>query len=117
MFSTPKWLSRNKEKEAIPQPMLSVEAVARPVFVVAILVVLIVCSALAVTYEAFQYRNLFNKQQIIVQQWDGFQVEWGQLLLEQSALGANNRVERVASKQLNMIAPQPSMIEIVQYER
>jgi cell division protein FtsL len=117
LFSTPKWLSRNKDKEAIPQPLLSVEAVARPVFVVAILVVLIVCSALAVTYAAFQYRNFFNQQQVLVQQWDGFQVEWGQLLLEQSSLGANNRVERVASKQLNMIAPQPGMIEIVQYER
>lgn len=115
MFSLPAWLIRGNVVTA--QPILSADAVARPVFIVAVLVVLIVCSSLAVTYSAFQYRLLFNKQQIFVQQWDEFQVEWGQLLLEQSALGTNNRVEQVARKQLQMMTPQPAMIEIVQYER
>lgn len=115
MFTKPAWLSRKRED--IAQPVLGAEAVVRPVFVVAVLVVVIVCSALAVTYSAFQYRLLFNQQQILITQWDDFQVEWGQLLLEQSALGTNNRVEQVARKQLDMMTPQPAMIEIVQYER
>ncbi|WP_293268931.1 cell division protein FtsL [Neptunomonas sp.] len=115
MFSLPVWSIKNKEVTALP--ILSIEAVARPVFIVAVLVVLIVFSSLAVTYAAFQYRLLFNKQQVFVQQWDEFQVEWGQLLLEQSTLGTNNRVEQVARKQLKMMTPQPDMIEIVQYER
>jgi cell division protein FtsL len=115
LFSLPPWLIRNKEVAALP--VLGLDAVARPVFIVSVLVVLIVCSSLSVTYSAFQYRLLFNKQQVLVQQWDEFQVEWGQLLLEQSTLGTNNRVEQVARKQLKMMTPQPAMIEIVQYER
>ncbi|WP_372739330.1 cell division protein FtsL [Neptunomonas sp.] len=115
MFSKPAWLIRNREDDT--QPVLGAEALVRPVFVIAVLVVFIVCSALAVTYSAFQYRLLFNQQQNLITQWDDFQVEWGQLLLEQSALGTNNRVEQVARKQLDMMTPQPGMIEIVQYER
>lgn len=115
MFTKPAWLTKNRDVTV--QPMLGAEVVARPVFVVAVLVAMIVCSSLAVTYSAFQYRLLFNKQQVLVQQWDEFQVEWGQLLLEQSSLGANNRVEQVARKQLQMMTPQPSMIEMVLYER
>ncbi|WP_236591067.1 cell division protein FtsL [Neptunomonas japonica] len=115
MFLLPAGLIRNKDVTTLP--VLGLDAVARPVFIVSVLVILIVCSSLSVTYSAFQYRLLFNKQQVLVQQWDEFQVEWGQLLLEQSALGTNNRVEQVARKQLKMMTPQPAMIEIVQYER
>lgn len=115
MFSKPAWLTRNRDE--IAQPVLSAEGIVRPVFVVAVLVVVIVCSALAVTYSAFQYRLLFNQQQILITQWDDFQVEWGQLLLEQSALGTNNRVEQIARQQLDMMTPQPAMVEMVQYER
>jgi cell division protein FtsL len=115
LFSLPAWLIRDKNIAVLP--VLGWDAVARPVFIVSVLVVLIVGSSLSVTYSAFQYRLLFNKQQVLVQQWDEFQVEWGQLLLEQSALGTNNRVEQVARKHLSMMTPQPAMIEIVHYER
>jgi cell division protein FtsL len=97
--------------------LLSFDEVARPVALTLLLTLIIVLSALAVTYSAFEYRMLFNKHQRLVQQWDEYQVEWGQLLLEQSALGANSRVEQVATQKLEMISPQPEMIEIVQYER
>ncbi len=106
-----------KEADEIETFLLDGELVARPTFLVSILVFLIVCSSLAVTYAAFEYRSLFNKQQRLVQQWDDFQVEWGQLLLEQSALGANSRVEMLAVQELGMTAPNPEMIEIVTYER
>ena len=108
-----------QEKAIAPQAtrLMTGEEVARPIFISLILVVAITVSALGVIYSAFEYRDLFNRQQVLVSQWDEFQVEWGQLLLEESALGANNRVERVASKQLAMMSPETNMIEIVQYER
>lgn len=77
----------------------------------------IVISALAVTYKAYEYRQLFHRQQSLLQYWDDLQVEWGQLLLEQSALGANNRVERIAQKRLAMRAPDPKNIRMVRHDR
>lgn len=105
-----------QENTAAPEVLLSGEAVARPVSVVLVLVLLIVGSAFAVIFAAYEYRVLFNQQQRLVQEWDDLQVEWGQLLLEQSALGANSRVEELARSELNMKAPAPKMTEIVEYE-
>ena len=114
MIKLPAWLAKREQQS--DAYLLNAETVARPAFVAMLLVILIVFSALAVIYSAFEYRHHFNRQQVLVQQWDEFQVEWGQLLLEQSALGANSRVERLAAKKLNMMIPEPNMIEIVQYE-
>ena len=55
---------------------------------------LVVFSALAVIYSAFLYRQAFNAQQQLFQQRDALEVEWGQLLLEQSALAAHSRIEK-----------------------
>lgn len=108
-----------KEKAKAPEMtrLMTGEELARPICISVVLVIAITASALSVIYSAYEYRDLFNRQQVLVTQWDEFQVEWGQLLLEESALGANNRVERVASKQLAMMSPETNMIEIVQYER
>lgn len=107
---------QGQEKTAEPEVLLSGEAVARPVSVVLVLVLCIVVSAFVVIFAAYEYRVLFNQQQQLVQEWDDLQVEWGQLLLEQSALGANSRVEELARAKLSMKAPTPKMTEIVEYE-
>jgi cell division protein FtsL len=97
--------------------LLSAEELARPVSLIILLVVSITVSALAVIYSSYEYRKLFNSHQSLVSQWDDFQVEWGQLLLEQSAFGANARVERIATENLHMNSPRVQQIEIVRYER
>lgn len=107
---------QSQENAAGPEVLLSGETVARPVSVVLVLVLCIVASAFAVIFAAYEYRVLFNQQQRLVQEWDDLQVEWGQLLLEQSALGANSRVEELARAKLSMKAPAPKMTEIVEYE-
>lgn len=107
---------QSQENTAGPEVLLSGETVARPVSVVLVLVLCIVASAFAVIFAAYEYRVLFNQQQRLVQEWDDLQVEWGQLLLEQSALGANSRVEELARAKLSMKAPAPKMTEIVEYE-
>ena len=97
--------------------LLTGEELARPVSLVVLLVVAITVSALAVIYSSYEYRKLFNSHQSLVSQWDDFQVEWGQLLLEQSAFGANARIERIATDSLHMNSPSVQQIEIVRYER
>ncbi|WP_227819838.1 cell division protein FtsL [Marinobacterium aestuarii] len=90
---------------------------ARPAMVLLVLVLLLVGSAMAVIFSAYQYRILFNQHQNLVANWDELQVEWGQLVLEESAWAANNRIEQIASKRLAMLVPEPGMIEIVRHER
>jgi len=43
-------------------------------------------------------------------------VEWGQLLLEQSTLGENSRVEGLAKRKLGMIVPRSENVEMISYE-
>lgn len=78
-----------------------------------ILTVLVIFSALGVVYSAYKYRQLFNQHQQFSQQRDQLQVEWGQLLLEQSALSAHNRIEKIVTGQLGMYVPAPDEIVVV----
>lgn len=96
--------------------MLGAAELVRPTAVLALLVLLVLGSALMVIYSAYEYRNLFNRHQVLSSQGDELQVEWGQLLLEESAWSANNRVETLAEKKLNMRIPEPKGIEIVRHE-
>lgn len=100
-----------------PVRLLQADELVRPAGVLLALVLLVVASAIAVIYSGFQYRELFNRHQNLVSQGDELQVEWGQLVLEESAWAANNRVEQVAGKRLDMQVPEPGMIEIVRHER
>ncbi len=78
-----------------------------------VLTVLVILSALAVIYSAYLYRQLFNEQQQMLQARDRLQVEWGQLLLEQSALAAHSRIEKVVTRKLDMYVPSPDEIVVV----
>ncbi|WP_242521685.1 cell division protein FtsL [Motiliproteus sp. SC1-56] len=79
----------------------------------ALLAVFVVLSALGVIYSAYLYRQLFNEQQQLFQVRNQLQVEWGQLLLEQSALASHSRIEQVVSEKLDMHVPSPESIVVV----
>ena len=76
------------------------------------MIAFIFISALAVIYTAYDYRRLFNQHQVLVRQSDELRIEWGQLLLEQSAWGANNRVEVLAEQRLGMKMPKAKEIRL-----
>ncbi len=80
---------------------------------VVLLVLAVVLSALAVIYNAYSYRALFHEQQVLQQRSDDLQVEWGQLLLEQSALASHSRIEKVVTEKLQMYVPSPDEIVVV----
>ncbi len=74
-------------------------------FVLAFLIALLLVSGLAVIYSKYQLRMLFNNIQKEERKLDEYAVEWGRLQLELTMLTSENRVERIAAKELGMILP------------
>ncbi|MGE5087764.1 MAG: cell division protein FtsL [Candidatus Levyibacteriota bacterium] len=74
--------------------------------------VLVAC-ALSLVTSRHQARRLFvelEREQARAHQYD---VEYGQLSLEESTWGTPSRVEKIAREQLHMQLPGPARIEIV----
>lgn len=115
---TEKWAPRPAQKQAqTPEPMLSGGELLAPVSIVGGLTLLVMISAMLVIFSAYEYRRQFNQHQVLVSQWDELQVEWGQYLLEQSVWSSHNRVETLATDQLEMVVPNTETIEIVRHEQ
>ena len=85
----------------------------RKVWLKLALVLCLITSAIMVNYISHLNRNLFSDYQMQLQERDELDVEWGQLLLEQSAFAAHARVEQVAIKKLGMRAPNSDEIALV----
>ena len=62
-------------------------------------------TGLGIVHTTFVSRQLLNARQGLEQQRNQLQVEWGRLLLEQSSLVAQGKVEEVARTQLDMDVP------------
>lgn len=99
------------------EPLLTLGQIFEQLLAVTILVLLVLSSALAVIYTSYEYRRLFHQQQTLVRESDYYRIEWGQLLLEQSAWGSNSRVEKLAAENIDMRAPDPKEIRLVRHER
>jgi cell division protein FtsL len=108
--------SHPHNKAATSLKLLTSNEIGRPLLVIVVLLMMIITTSISITYQSYQFRQLFNTQQQLVTHWDEFQVEWGQLLLEQSALGANSRVEQLAKHRLSMSVPASEKVQMVSYE-
>ncbi len=76
------------------------------IWIVFFLSLILVCSsALGVVYAVNESRHLLNELQTLGNKRNSFQVEWGQLLLEQSSLVSQGRVEDIAIAELGMKIP------------
>ncbi|SEI40100.1 cell division protein FtsL [Allopseudospirillum japonicum] len=85
--------------------------------VITVLVLGVLASAQAVIYVTHLSRTHYIGLQKAQQQRDAYQVEWGQLLLEQSAWASPARVEQVAAQQLGMQVPQIKEIRMLPLEQ
>lgn len=74
----------------------------------AILLALVMLSALAVVYSTHETRRLFVELEQLNAKRDAMNVQWGQLELEQSAWATHARVERLARGKLRMVMPNGS---------
>ncbi|MGH8320694.1 MAG: cell division protein FtsL [Gammaproteobacteria bacterium] len=81
--------------------------------VMALLVVAVFLSALAVIDARHENRMLFAQLQQARQQRDQMNVEWGQLLLEQSTWSTHARIEQMATQKLDMQIPLHPQIVVV----
>jgi cell division protein FtsL len=78
-----------------------------------VLLILLVACALALVTSQHHARKLYTelqKEQEIAKQ---LEVEWGQLQLEQSTWATHSRIERIATRNLNMGSPPPSRVQVV----
>jgi cell division protein FtsL len=83
-------------------------------FAVAALWIAVLVSSLGVISSKQQARNRFNDSQKLTKERDDLDIEWGQLLLEESTWATHGRVEQVARDDLGMSTPQAGDLRIVQ---
>ena len=78
-----------------------------------LLSLLVLASAIGVVYAKYLSRKLFVELDGLREQRDAQDVEWGQLQLEQSTLGANGRIEQLAVQRLGMRQPRPDEVFVL----
>ncbi len=86
------------------------------VLVFASLLVLTMLSGIAVVYSTHQNRYVFSELQQLKNQHNDLQVQWGQLLIEQSTFAQEGRIEKRAVEELQMILPDITEIVMVKYD-
>ena len=82
----------------------------------AVLLVLVLVSSVAVVFLRHQNRVTFLALHQAGQERDRLNVEWGQLLIEESLWSFPHRVEKDAVSQLGMKMPRPDDIRLVEYQ-
>ena len=80
----------------------------------AVLVVLVVASALGVISAQHQARKFYSELEREQVRARGLEVEWGQLQLEQSTWAAHARVEKLAREKLGMRPPAQGQVLVVE---
>lgn len=83
---------------------------------VIVLGLLVLFTALAVVDTSYRHRLTFHELQQSRVQTNDLDVQWGQLLIEQSTFGLEGRIERRATEELGMKVPDWSKIVMVRYE-
>ncbi len=82
-------------------------------FLIPVLLLLVLLSALAVVYSKHQSRKLFVELNSLQKTRDAMEVEWGQLQLEQSTWATSGRIEKLARQRLQMTQMEYEKIIIV----
>lgn len=107
----------NARRASEPASIYAWSALFSPRMVVIVMLLLFVlASGVSVVYTTSKSRYLLNQLQQLKTQRNELQVQWGQLLIEQSTFSLESRVERKASDELAMTVPKISEIVMVRYE-
>lgn len=81
-----------------------------------VLVLAVMASSLGVVWSTHKSRQLLNELQQLEKRRNLLQVEWGQLLLEQSSLVSQGRIEDKAVAELDMVVPAMENVVVVKRE-
>jgi cell division protein FtsL len=82
-------------------------------FLMLLLFVAVLVSAVGVSYSAHWNRQLLNGLFAELSVRDKAQAEWGRLILEQSTWTAQSRIESLATEQLQMRIPDAAQVRMV----
>lgn len=82
--------------------------------VLLLLLLAVMASSFAIVYGKYSSRKSFTAIEKLTKELDLYDVEWGQLQLEQNTLATHARVERLAVKKLGMVAPERESIVYLQ---
>lgn len=78
-----------------------------------ILFVLLILAALGVITAQHKARKSYIELQLQEDTAKQYEIEWGQLQLEQSTWAMHSRIEQIAEKRLNMQVPDGARIQVV----
>ena len=81
-----------------------------------IMLALVLVTGLSVVLTTHENRFAFNELQELREQANKMELEWGQLLIEQSTFGVEGKIEQKAVEQLQMHVPDLSKIVMVSHE-
>ena len=79
-----------------------------------LLVMMLIACALGVVTAQHKARKLFSELQQEQESSKQMDVEWGQLRLEQSTWAMHSRIEKIATRYLQMRVPEASRIQVVE---
>jgi cell division protein FtsL len=78
-----------------------------------LLILLVIGSALGSVYEVFLYRHEFGQLQVVRQDRQSLDEEWGRLLIEQQTFGATAQIGGRAVMSLRMYSPPPAQTVVL----
>ena len=109
--------SRSKTRQSPQQPVLLWLGIGsgKSIFLYLLLGAVLV-SGLLVVKTTHENRFAFNELQLLRDEANQLDVEWGQLLLEQSTFGLDGRIEQKAVEQLQMQVPEIDDIVMVGHD-
>ncbi|CAB1276946.1 cell division protein FtsL [Candidatus Nitrosacidococcus tergens] len=84
---------------------------------IAVLSVLILISAVTLVDIKHQNRKQFMELQKLYKARDQLDDEWGRLLLEQSTLVRQGRIEQIAREKLEMVIPDSTQIVVMKIKK
>ena len=82
-------------------------------FLLAVLLLATVGTAIAVVYERYRHRQLFVDLTRLERERDELNIEFGRLQLEQATWAQANRIDQVARQKLGMKFPEAEDIVVV----
>ncbi len=86
----------------------------QPILLLMVFAIVCVISAIALVYTKHESRKLFVELEQLTTERDEFNIEWGQLQIEQSTWATHARIERVALEELSLVRPKSTEIYLIE---
>ena len=86
----------------------------RQIITIVLFVVICTISAVTLVYSKQESRKLYTELEKLRNERDELNVEWRQLLTEESTWATPAFIERLASERLQLINPSPKDIRVIQ---